>query len=100
MKKLLVIVSVLLTSCVTLKKYDTTGFSTHGHYILFNNDTVAKLSNIEYSLDDGKFVKEMTFKLLDMKYGQNVEAMIYYMHKKKSDWEIEIDYPVENYKFD
>jgi hypothetical protein len=100
MKKLLIITSMLLTGCVTLKKYDTTGFSTRGHYILYNSDTVAKLSNIEYSLDGGKFVKEMTFKLLDMRYGENVENMIYYIHKKKSEWEIEIDYPVENYKFD
>ncbi|MFN7656485.1 MAG: hypothetical protein ACK5OW_01720 [bacterium] len=100
MKKLLIITSVLLTGCVTLKKYNTSGFSSNGHYILYNSDTVAKLSNIEYSLDGGKFVKEMTFKLLDMRYGQNVENMIYYIHQKKSDWEIEIDYPVENYKFD
>jgi hypothetical protein len=100
MKKLLIITSVLLTGCVTLKKYNTSGFSSTGHYILYNSDTVAKLSNIEYSLDGGKFVKEMTFKLLDMRYGQNVENMIYYIHQKKSDWEIEIDYPVENYKFD
>ena len=100
MKKLLIITSVFLTSCVTLKKYDTTGFSSSGHYIIYKTDTVAKLSNIEYSLDDGKFVKELTFKLLDMKYGDNVENMIYFIHKSKPKYEIEIDFPVENYKFE
>ena len=96
MKKLLLLLLCLLAivSCSPLKRVNTDGFAHHNEYILYKQDTVAKLTNIEYSLDNGKLVKEATFKLLDMKYGEKGKAIIAYVHNTHKDWEVEIDYPI------
>ena len=70
MKKLLILGSAVLISCTSLKKIDTTGFYSSENVIMYEKDTVATLSAIEYSIDDGKYVKEMTFKLVDMNHAK------------------------------
>lgn len=95
MKKLLLLFGLLgVVSCNPLRRVNTDGFSHHNEYILYKQDTVAKLTNIEYSLDNGKLVKEATFKLLNMQYGEKGRAIIAYVHNTHRDWEVEVDYPI------
>ena len=98
MKKLLILVSVLVMSCTGLKKIDTVGFHSSENVIMYEKDTVATLSAIEYSIDNGKYVKEMTFKLVDMNHADKVKNLLYFVHKQHKGWEIELDYPINNFK--
>lgn len=100
MKKLLILGSSILISCTSLKKIDTTGFYSSENVIMYEKDTVAILSAIEYSIDNGKYVKEMTFKLVDMNHADKVKNLLYFVHKKHKDWEIELDYPIKNFNLD
>jgi hypothetical protein len=100
MKNLMrLLVLLIVVSCTGLKRINTDGFSTYQEYILYKQDTVAKLTNVELSLDNKKYVKELTFKLLDMKHGDNGKALIYYVSKNHKGWEIELDYPIESSPF-
>ncbi len=95
MKKILTSILVLgIISCNPLKKVNTDGFTHHNEFIIYKQNTVAKLTNIEYSLDNGKLVKEATFKLLDMKYGNKGTSIIAFVNKTHKDWDVELDYPV------
>jgi hypothetical protein len=99
MKKLLVLISsVILIGCSSIKKLDTTGFHSEHNTIFYNNDTIAVLSAIEYSIDNGKYVKEMTFKLTNMNHADRVQNFLYFVHQKHKGWEIELDYPITNFK--
>jgi|LauGreDrversion4_2_1035121.scaffolds.fasta_scaffold01706_14 hypothetical protein len=99
MKKLLILISsAILLGCSSIKKLDTTGFHSENNTIFYEKDTVATLSAIEYSIDNGKYVKEMTFKLLNMKHADKVQNLLYFVHKRHKDWEIELDYPITNFK--
>jgi hypothetical protein len=100
MNKLLTLIlsSALLIGCSTLKKIDTTGFHSDHITIFYEKDSVATLSSIEYSIDNGKYVKELTFKLIDMKHADKVQNLLYYIHQRHKGWEIEIDYPITNFK--
>lgn len=96
MKKILVLISVLgIISCNPLRNVNIDGFTHYNEYIIYKQDTVAKLTNIEYSLDNGKLVKEATFKLLDMKYGDKGKAIIAFVHNTHKEWEVELDYPID-----
>ena len=100
MKKLLILFMLLgLISCDPLRRVSTEGFTTYQEYILYKGDTVAKLTNIEYSLDNNKLVKEATYKLLDMKYGDKGKSILCFIHNTHKDWEIELDYPMEYSQF-
>jgi hypothetical protein len=99
MKNIILPIVFFLTSCASIKKMDTTGFSTTNNSIIYEKDTVAVLSAIEYSIDGDKFVKEMTFKLVNMNHADKVKNLLYFIHARHKDWEIEIDYPVTNFKF-
>ena len=96
--KHLIILTALLTSCVTIKNIDTTGFASKENTIFYESDTVATLSAIEYSIDNKKYVKEMTFKLVNLNHADKVKNLLYFVHEKHPDWEIEIDYPISNFK--
>ena len=100
MKKIILLSSffLMIVSCNTLKKIDTTGFTSIENTIFYEKDTVANLSAIEYSIDNGKYVKEMTFKLVNMNHADKVKNLLYFVHKKHKDWEIELDYPISNFK--
>ena len=95
---LITLAAVLLASCVTLKKVDTTGFHSSNNTIFYENDSVAVLSAIEYSIDDKKYVKEMTLKLVDMKHADKVKNLLYFVHERHNVCDIEIDYPITNFK--
>jgi len=95
MKKISLLFFLLaIVSCNPLRRVNTQGFTHYKEYIIYKQDTVAKLTNIEYSLDNGKLVKEATFKLLDMKYGDKGIAIIAFVHNTHRDWEVELDYPI------
>ena len=65
MKKLLyVAVFALLASCSIMKKYPTEGFSIEGNIVSYKNTPMAELIGLEFALDDNKFVRELTFKVL------------------------------------
>lgn len=96
MKKLtlILLLTLGLLSCDPLRKVNTYGYHFESEYVMYHRDTVAKLTNIEYSLDNGKLVKEATFKLLDMRYGDKSKNIIAFVHKSHKEWEVEIDYPI------
>jgi hypothetical protein len=98
MKKLLLLVSTLLIGCTSIKKIDTTGFHSVDNTVFYEKDTVAVLSAIEYSIDNDRYVKEMTFKLVNMNHADKVQNFLYFVHKKHKDWEIELDYPIKDFK--
>lgn len=98
MKKLLVFLPLLLFSCIGIRKIDTKGFHSIDNVVYYENDTVAVLSAIEYSIDGGRYVKEMTFKLVNMNHADKVKNFLYFVHKRHKRWEIELDYPINNFK--
>jgi hypothetical protein len=96
MKKVILLISLIsLASCTTVRKANTEGFTTYKEYILYKGDTVAKLTNVEYSLDNGKFVREATFRLLDMKHGDKGKSILRFINTTHKGWDIELDYPME-----
>lgn len=90
--------SAILLGCSSIKKLDTTGFHSEHNTIYYNNDTIATLSAIEYSIDNKKYVKEMTFKLLNLNHADKVKNLLFFIHQRHKDWEIELDYPTTNFK--
>ena len=98
MKKIIIAISTLIVGCTGLKKIDVDGFHSNENVIFYEKDTVATLSAIEYSIDNKKYVKEMTFKLVNMNHADKVQNLLYFVHKKHKDWEIELDYPITNFK--
>ena len=96
MKKviLLCLLSLGLFSCNVLKNVDVEGFTSSDNTIFYKGEKMAVLSNIEYSLDNKKLVKEMTFKLVNQNHGDKVKNLIAYINQKHPDWEIEIDFPI------
>ena len=98
MKRLFILASALLVGCTAIKKVDTTGFHSVDNTILYEKDTVATLAAIEYSIDNDKYVKEMTFKMVNMNHADKVKNFLYFVHKQHRGWEIELDYPIQNFK--
>jgi hypothetical protein len=96
--KNLIILSILLVGCSTVKNINTSGFHSKENVIFYESDTVATLSAIEYSIDNKKYVKEMTFKLVNLNHADKVKNLLYFIHQRHPGWEIEIDYPISNFK--
>lgn len=86
----------LLSSCSVLKDYKTDGFTSEGNTILYNGSPMAQLVGIEFALDDNKFVKEMTFKLLNGDNNDKIHNLIAFLHNKHSEYEIEVEIPIEH----
>lgn len=109
MKNILTRTSILLSTlliyltlvhCSSVRQYDTSGFTSKGHTIYYQGREMATLTNIEYSLDGGKLVKEMSFKLKSQEDGDKVRNLIAFIHSQHKDWEIEIDYPITDLDID
>lgn len=81
-------------ACSPFKHVNSAGFESKQNVIFFQNDTMAVLSNVEYSLDNNKLVRELTFKLKNQKHADKVKDLIYFIHKQHKNWEIEIDMPI------
>jgi len=93
---LVVMFAITFYGCYPLRGYDTSGFTGSGITIYYKNEEIAKLSNIEYSLDNGKLVKEMTFKLKNQNHADKVTNLLAYIHSKHKEWEIELDLPIND----
>ena len=99
MKKVLILItSAILLGCSSIKKLDTTGFTSKNNTIFYEKDTIAVLSALEYSIDNKKYVKEMTFKLLNLNHSDKVKNLLFFIHQRHKDWEIELDYPTTNFR--
>jgi hypothetical protein len=98
MKKLLyVAVFALLASCSIMKKYPTDGFSIEGNIVSYKNTPMAELIGLEFALDDNKFVRELTFKVLPGSDPRVINNLIVFLHEKHPDYEIEVNIEIENY---
>lgn len=98
MKKLLyVAVFALLASCSIMKKYPTDGFSIEGNIVSYKNTPMAELIGLEFALDDKKFVRELTFKVLPGSDNSVINNLIVFLHEKHPDYEIEVNIEIENY---
>jgi hypothetical protein len=98
MKKLLyVAVFALLASCSIMKKYPTDGFSIEGNIVSYKNTPMAELIGLEFALDDNKFVRELTFKVLPGSDNSVINNLIVFLHQKHPDYEIEVNIEIENY---
>lgn len=95
---LIIITSAILLGCSYPKKGDTTGFRSERNTVFYNNDTIATLSAIEYSIDNGKLVKDVTFKLSNMNHADRVQNFLYFVHEKHKGWDGELDYPITRFK--
>lgn len=97
--KLKILIGILIIGiigCSPLRNIDTTGFSGSKHTIYYNNQEMATLTNIEYSLDNGRLVKEMTWRLKNQENADKIRNLITYIHNKHKGWEIEIDLPIND----
>ena len=98
MKKLLyVAVFALLASCSIMKKYPTEGFSIEGNIVSYKNTPMAELIGLEFALDDNKFVRELTFKVLPGSDNSVINNLIVFLHEKHLDYEIEVNIEIEQY---
>lgn len=88
--------ALLIFGCSPLRTFDTTGFTTLGMTIYYEGEEMATLSNIEYSLDNGKLVREMTFRLKNQMHSDRVKNLLAFIHSKHKGWEIEIDLPISD----
>ena len=98
MKKFLWLIPIIAFGCNSIKKIDITDFNMNENVIFYKTDSVAVLKAIEYSIDDNKYTKEMTFRLVNMNHADKIKNLLYYIHDKHKDWEIEIDYPINEIK--
>lgn len=70
-------------------------FTTDGKWVLWETDTIAVLTTFEYSKDNGKFVREKSFKMLDNRTTVDVKELIKYLSRNNDRWEIELNFEVE-----
>ena len=58
---------------------------------------MAELIGLEFALDDNKFVRELTFKVLPGSDNSVINNLIVFLHQKHPDYEIEVNIEIENY---
>lgn len=98
MRKFLLLISITAFGCSSIRRQDITHFNTNNNVIFYKTDSVAVLKAIEYSIDNNKYTKEITFRLVNMEHADKIKNLLYYIHKKHKGWEIEIDYPINEIK--
>lgn len=97
----LIVLFLFLTSCVsTFHGIDTSKFTFIDKTVFYNGKPMAEITNVEYSYDNKKIVKEITLRLIDYSLGDKVKYMLAYIHQKQPKWEIEVDIPIEDISFD
>ncbi|MEY4604208.1 MAG: hypothetical protein RIT43_1500 [Bacteroidota bacterium] len=88
----------LFTACSVTRNISTEGFSIEGNIVSYKSVPMAELKGIEFALDNGKFVREMTFKLMPGSNNSVINNLIVFLHEKHPDYEIEVEIDVENFK--
>jgi len=61
---------------------------------------MAELKGVEFALDNNKFVKELTFELLHGEDNDKVRNLIAFLHNHFKEYEIEVEIPMDQHKFD
>lgn len=87
----------MLTACSVTRNISTEGFSIEGNTVSYKGVQMAHLVGIEFALDDGKFVREMTFKLMKGSDNSVINNLIVFLHEKHPDYEIEVEIDIEHY---
>lgn len=89
--------SVLVASCSVTRNISTEGFTVEGNIVSYQGVQMAELVGVEFALDNGKFVRELTFKLKEGSNNSVINNLIVFLHKKHPDYEIEVEIDVERY---
>ncbi len=87
---------LVLGSCSVLKGYSTEGFTIEGNMVHYQGKPMAELSSIEFALDNNKFVREMTFILVNGDNNDKIHNLIAFIHSKHPDYEIEVEIPYKH----
>lgn len=93
----LFVLSILVASCSVTRNISTEGFTVEGNIVSFQGVPMAELVGVEFALDNGKFVRELTFKLKEGSNNSVINNLIVFLHKKHPDYEIEVEIDVERY---
>ena len=93
----LIFALVLINSCSVTRNISTDGFSIEGNLVSYKGAPMAELVGVEFALDDGKFVRELTFKLKEGSDNSVINNLIVFLHEKHPDYEIEVEIDVEHY---
>jgi hypothetical protein len=99
MKRILISISLiaLVAGCkvfAVAKKPKTDHFTVEGKMVLMDKKPFAELQAITYSLDGGEMVREMNFKLFRNGDQADVEGLIYFLHERNKDEEIEVEFDI------
>jgi hypothetical protein len=88
---------IIAVSCSVTRNISTEGFSIEGNMVSYKGVPMAQLVGVEFALDDGKFVRELTFKLKEGSENSVINNLIVFLHEKHPDYEIEVEIDVEHY---
>jgi hypothetical protein len=70
-------------------------FSTKDKWVLWGSDTVAVLTSFEYSKDNGKFVKEKSFRMTNNETSVDIKELLKYLSRNNKSWENELNFEIE-----
>lgn len=97
MKKftLLVVSTFIVLGCASnpLRNINTDKFSFKGTDVYYEGKLMATMSNIEVAYDDGKIVREVTYRLVSDEFNEQVLGLIKYFRLRHPSYEIEVDVP-------
>jgi hypothetical protein len=98
MKKLLLILPFLISSCSATKvtPVDTTHLSYKGTDVYYDGVLCAKLKSVEMAWDECRITKELSFVITDTKFDQYALNIIMFLRKIKPNYEIEVEYVYYN----
>jgi hypothetical protein len=95
MKKftLLLVSTFIFLGCASnpLRNINTDKFSFKGTDVYYEGKLMAVLSNIEVAYDDGKIVREVTYRLVSDEFNEQVLGLIKYFRLRHPRYEIEVD---------
>lgn len=88
---------LLISSCSVTRNISTDGFTIEGNVVSYKGSAMAELVGVEFALDNGKFVRELTFKLKEGSDNSVINNLIVFLHEKHPDYEIEVEIDVQHY---
>jgi hypothetical protein len=97
MKKitLLFLTTLFVLGCASnpLRNINTDKFSFKGTDVYYDGKLMATMANIEVAYDDGKIVREVTYRLVSDEFNEQVFGLIKYFRLRHPSYEIEVDIP-------
>ena len=94
---LIIILALALGSCARMPNYDTSLFESNANYVWYDGEIIAKVTNTEMAIDNGKFVREVTLDLVNPNLSSKVKPMLYYLWSKNKYWEYEVNVPIRQF---